>query len=155
MILLTVSVKFITKLFVSYMQMMLSCIRLLSWDLLMTIFCLRGCLDCTCQRSSTWQSKISSEKYCYAVGITQPSTVVDNHVCCLVSTLWVKKTRHQTLAHNFTKYRPIFRIFHWRTRSKFATKVCLNIHHALNLSLHCLVKYKCQKMASSWNMYCN
>ena len=26
------------------------------------------------------------------------------------STPWVKKTRHQTLAHNFTKYEPIFKI---------------------------------------------
>ena len=26
------------------------------------------------------------------------------------STQWVKKTRHQTLAHNFTKYWPIFKI---------------------------------------------
>ena len=28
-----------------------------------------------------------------------------------LSTLWVKKTRHLTLAHNFTKYWPIFEIF--------------------------------------------
>ena len=26
------------------------------------------------------------------------------------TTLWVKKTRHLTLAHNFTKYLPIFKI---------------------------------------------
>ena len=29
----------------------------------------------------------------------------------LESTLWVKKTRHQTLGHNFTNYYPIFKIF--------------------------------------------
>jgi len=26
------------------------------------------------------------------------------------STLWIKKTRHETLAHNFTTYQPIFKI---------------------------------------------
>ena len=28
-----------------------------------------------------------------------------------VTTPWVKKTRHQTLGHNFTNYYPIFKIF--------------------------------------------
>ena len=28
-------------------------------------------------------------------------------------------------------------------------------HHALNTSLHYLVKYECRKMASFWNTYCN
>jgi len=31
-------------------------------------------------------------------------------VVCSDYTLWVKKTRHLTLAHNFTKYLPIFKI---------------------------------------------
>ena len=31
-------------------------------------------------------------------------------VACTLATPWVKKTRHLTLAHNFTKYWPIFKI---------------------------------------------
>ena len=34
----------------------------------------------------------------------------DRRAVAKFSTPWVKKTRHQTLAHNFTKYRPIFKI---------------------------------------------
>jgi len=44
------------------------------------------------------------------------------------STLRVKKTRHQTLGHNFTNYYPIFKFFFTlRLYSKFATNSCLNI----------------------------
>jgi len=54
--------------------------------------------------------------------------------------------RHHTLAHNFTKYKPIFELFFIDgLSSKFATKLCLNIPHALNMSLHYLVKYEWQK----------
>ena len=39
-----------------------------------------------------------------------------------------KKTRHQTLGHNFANYYPIFKIFFTsRLGSKFATNSCLNI----------------------------
>jgi len=39
-----------------------------------------------------------------------------------------KKTRHQTLGHNFSKYYPIFKIFFTsQLISKFATNSCLNI----------------------------
>jgi len=39
-----------------------------------------------------------------------------------------KKTRHQTLGHNFTNYYPIFKIFFTsRLGSKFTTNSCLNI----------------------------
>jgi len=43
-------------------------------------------------------------------------------------TPWVKKTRHQTLGHNFTNHYTIFKIF-FRSQlgSKFATNSCLNI----------------------------
>ena len=47
-----------------------------------------------------------------------------------VSTPRVKKTRHQSLGHNFTNYYPIFKIFFTsRLSSKFATKTnsCLDI----------------------------
>jgi len=38
-----------------------------------------------------------------------------------------KKTRHQTLSHNFTNYYPIFKIFSLENSSKFATNSYLNI----------------------------
>jgi len=39
-----------------------------------------------------------------------------------------KKTRHQTLGHNFTNFYPIFQdFFTCRLGSKFATNSCLNI----------------------------
>jgi len=67
-----------------------------------------------------------------------------------------KKTRHQTLGHNFTKYYPIFKI------SSLADSVgnlqqirVLIFHHALNMLLHYLVKYECRKMTSFSNTYCN
>ena len=45
-----------------------------------------------------------------------------------VTTPWVKKTRHQTLGHNFTNYYPIFIIFFTsQLGSKFATNSYLNI----------------------------
>ena len=44
------------------------------------------------------------------------------------TTPWVKKTRNQTLAHNFTKYEPIpSKFFSNGLSSKFATNSCLNI----------------------------
>ena len=68
-----------------------------------------------------------------------------------------QKTRRQTLGHNFTNYYPIFEIFSLADSvvNKFATNLCLIFHHALNMSLHYLVKYKCRKMASFSNTYCN
>jgi len=41
-------------------------------------------------------------------------------------TLWVKKTRHLTLAHNFTKYWPIYTTFTIRLSRKFVTKTYIN-----------------------------
>jgi len=38
-----------------------------------------------------------------------------------------KKTRHQTLGHNFTNYYPIFFFFTSQLSRKFATNSCLNI----------------------------
>ena len=38
-----------------------------------------------------------------------------------------KKTRHQTLSHNFTNYYPIFNFFTIRLGSNFATSSCFNI----------------------------
>jgi len=38
-----------------------------------------------------------------------------------------QKTRHQTFAHNFTKYELIFKLFTSGLGSKFATNLCLNI----------------------------
>ena len=50
-----------------------------------------------------------------------------------------KKTRHQTLGHNFTDYYPIFNFFTIRLGSKFATNSCLNIP-------------PCFKHVTLWNM---
>ena len=55
------------------------------------------------------------------------------------TTPWVKKTRHQTLGHNFTDYYPIFNFFTIRLGSKFATNSCLNIP-------------PCFKHVTLWNM---
>jgi len=74
---------------------------------------------------------------------------------CRASTPWVKKTRHQTLGHNFTNYIRSSKFFTSGLGSKFATNSCLNIPHALNMSLHYLVKCECRKMASFWNTYYN
>ena len=41
-------------------------------------------------------------------------------------TPWVKKTRHQILAYNFTKYWPIFKILSLLLSRKFVTKSCTN-----------------------------
>ena len=55
------------------------------------------------------------------------STCVSRHLQLRTGrfcTPWVKKTRHQTLGHNY----PIFKIFFTsRLSSKFATNSCLNI----------------------------
>ena len=67
-----------------------------------------------------------------------------------------KKTRHQTLGHNFTKYYPIFKKFLLPDSVVNLQQIHVQIlHHALNMSLYYLVKYECRKMASSWNTYCN
>jgi len=57
-----------------------------------------------------------------------------------------KKTRHQTLGHNFTNYYPIFKIFSLADSvvNLQQTRVYI-FHHALNMLLHYLVKYECQK----------
>jgi len=71
-------------------------------------------------------------------------------------TPWVKKTRHQTLGHNFSKYYPIFKMFSLADSAVNLQQIRVYIfHHALNVSLHYLVKYECRKMASFWNTYCN
>ena len=56
-----------------------------------------------------------------------------------------KKTRHLTLAHNFTKYWPIFKIL--SLLDSVGNLLCTNTHHTLNVSLQYLVKYLCSKMA--------
>ena len=61
-----------------------------------------------------------------------------------VYTPWVKKTRHLTLAHNFTKYWPIFKILSLLDSVENFCQSHMQIpHHTLNLSLHHLVKYLC------------
>jgi len=46
----------------------------------------------------------------------------------LYYTVSQKKQRHQTFAHNYTKYEPIFKTFFTDgLGGKFATKSCLNI----------------------------
>jgi len=45
-----------------------------------------------------------------------------------------KKTKHQTLAHNFTKYQPIFKLFFTDgLNSKFATKFPPRLKHVATL----------------------
>ena len=62
---------------------------------------------------------------------------------------WVKKTRHQTLGHNFTNYYPIFKIFSLADSVVNLQQIRVQIfYHTVNMSLHYLVKYKCRKMAS-------
>ena len=57
-------------------------------------------------------------------GVKERRFVIWNKVVHLES----KKTRHQTLSHNFTSYYPIFKIFFTSgLGSKFATNLCLNI----------------------------
>jgi len=61
------------------------------------------------------------------------------------STPWVKK-RHQTLGHNFTNYYPIFKIFSLSDSAVNLQQIPISIfQHALNMSLHYLVKYECRK----------
>ena len=75
---------------------------------------------------------------------------------CVIYTPWVKKTRHQTLGHNFTNFYPIFKIFSQADSVVNLQQIHVQIfHHALNVSLHYYVKYECRKMASFWNTYCN
>jgi len=60
-----------------------------------------------------------------------------------------KKTRHQTLSHDFTNYYPIFKIFSPADSVVNLQQTHVYIfHHALNMSLHYFVKYERQKMAS-------
>jgi len=66
-------------------------------------------------------------------------------------TLWVKKTRHLTLAHNFTKYWPIFKIITLLDSVGICNKVQIP-HHTLNVSLHYLVKYLCSKNRYSYGV---
>ena len=57
-----------------------------------------------------------------------------------------QKTRHQTLAHNFTKYQPILKLFSLTDSVINLQQNYVEIfHHALNTSLHYLVKYESQK----------
>ena len=57
-------------------------------------------------------------------GVKERRFVIWNKVVHLES----KKTRHQTLSHNFTNYYPIFKIFFTSgLGSKFATNLCLNL----------------------------
>jgi len=64
-------------------------------------------------------------------------------------TISQKKTRHQTLGHNFANYYPIFKMFSVADSAVNLQQICVYIfHHALNMSLHYLVKYECRKMAS-------
>ena len=58
-----------------------------------------------------------------------------------------QKTRHQTLAHNFTKYWPIFKILSPLDSIGNLQESHIQIpHHTLNVSLHYLVKYLCSKI---------
>ena len=60
-----------------------------------------------------------------------------------------KKTRHQTLSHNFTNYYPIYKIFLLADSVVNLQQIYVYIfHHALIMSPHYLVKYECRKMAS-------
>ena len=65
----------------------------------------------------------------------------------LRTTPWVKKkTRHQTLGHNFTNYYPIFKMFSLADLVVNLQQIrVLIFHHALNMSPHYLVKYECRK----------
>jgi len=57
-----------------------------------------------------------------------------------------KKTRHQTLGHNLTNYYPIFKIFLLVDSVVNLQQIHVQLfHHPLNMSLHYLVKYECQK----------
>ena len=57
-----------------------------------------------------------------------------------------KKTRHQTLGHNFSNYYPIFKMFSLPDSAVNLQQNYVEIfHHALNTSLHYLVKYESQK----------
>ena len=72
-----------------------------------------------------------------------PRVKMKLHDSCQVSTLCLKNTRHQTLAHNFPKCWPIFKIL---SRADSLVNLQQNrislFHHTLNMSL---VKYECQK----------
>jgi len=56
------------------------------------------------------------------------------------------KKRHQTLGHNFTNYYPIFKIFSLSDSVVNLQQIPVEIfRHALNMSLHYLVKYEFRK----------
>ena len=57
-----------------------------------------------------------------------------------------QKTRHLTLAHNFAKYWPIFKILSLLDSVENLWQIP---HHTLNASLHYLVKYMCSKNRQS------
>jgi len=60
-----------------------------------------------------------------------------------------KKTRHQTFSNNFANYYPIFEFFSLADSAVNLQQThVLIFHHTLNMSLHYLVKYECEKMAS-------
>jgi len=61
-----------------------------------------------------------------------------------IYTVSQKKTRHQTLGHNFNYY-PIFKIFSLADSVVNLHKFVFKYSTTLNMSLHYLVKYECQK----------
>ena len=63
-----------------------------------------------------------------------------------VSSYTVSQKRHLTLAHNFTKYWPIFKLLSLLDSVGTLQQSHIQIpHHTLNVSLHYLVKYLCSK----------
>ena len=61
-----------------------------------------------------WDAQCGNDTLCgfflCTLLITRMATLLWSGFSSIGSTLWVKKTRHLTLAHNFTKYWPIFKI---------------------------------------------
>ena len=127
----------------------------------------------------TWHSSLSNEERITVDGSTFKNLSIKQRdqilqeitdkwsVLCplsvsLIYTVSQKKTRHQTLGHNFTKYYPIFKIFFTsRLSSKFATNSCLNIPPRFKLvaTLPCeiwmqkngiILKYVLQLMMNQW-----
>jgi len=81
-------------------------------------------------QESCYCTKVSPQHHAAPAYLQELSTAAQNVSTCANCGLHreSKKTRHQTLSHNFTNYYPIFKIFFTkRLCSKFATNSYLNI----------------------------
>jgi len=79
------------------------------------------------RRTLPWQQFLLVVHGCRSAQVARGAGGRANVGLCPPSTPWVKKTRHLTLAHNFTKYLPIFKILSLLDPNrKFVTKSYTN-----------------------------